>query len=497
MTSYDKSQENLELAAQEWAFRRVWLPSLGLRSSERRLLLGIVDLILINLALIFSLLISTDLLPSFSAILGPFKWFVTLTAVWFFVANIFDVYNLARAASTTYSVRTIGTVALITSIVYTAIPWLTPPMQNRSQLFLFVFFAIFMLVAWRILYAQFFVQPTFQRRSIIIGTGASGQALVTTLQKKLLGVDANPFRGTGYEILGFIEDNATNQEERVAGLPVLGSSQDVVSVVDKLHIDEVIIAMPNTQHMGPTLFEAILDCRELGVPVTKMTTVYERLTSRVPVEYASDDMEIAAGLDDNPFLRLYTAIKRLTDLIGAVLTLPFLLLLMPLVALGNLFTSPGPLFFKQVRVGRGGRPFHILKFRSMVPDAEKSQGATWAQSNDDRVTVIGRILRWSHLDELPQIINVLHGEMSLVGPRPERPEFVEKLAPRIPFYRARHCAKPGITGWAQIHQDYGDSIASAQEKLEYDLYYVKHISPILDLLIMLRTITKVVGLRGR
>lgn len=160
------------------------------------------------------------------------------------------------------------------------------------------------------------------------------------------------------------------------------------------------------------------------------------------------------------------------------------------------FLHRAPLFFKQTRVGRSGRPFSIIKFRSMVTDAEK-RGAMWAQAHDVRVTKIGRLLRWSHIDELPQIINVLRGEMSLVGPRPERPEFVEQLAPSIPFYRARHCTKPGITGWAQIHQDYGDTIEGAQEKLEYDLYYVKHASPILDMLIMLRTITKVVGLRGR
>jgi lipopolysaccharide/colanic/teichoic acid biosynthesis glycosyltransferase len=170
---------------------------------------------------------------------------------------------------------------------------------------------------------------------------------------------------------------------------------------------------------------------------------------------------------------------------------------MPAVWLGNRLWSPGPLFFCQKRVGRGGRPFTVIKYRSMVPDAEQECGAVWASEGDNRVTVFGSFLRKSHLDELPQVINVLRGEMSLVGPRPERPEFVGQLSELIPFYRARHCLRPGITGWAQIHQNYGDSIEGAKEKLEYDLYYTKHAGPMLDAIIILRTISKVLGLRGR
>jgi lipopolysaccharide/colanic/teichoic acid biosynthesis glycosyltransferase len=235
----------------------------------------------------------------------------------------------------------------------------------------------------------------------------------------------------------------------------------------------------------------------MGAPVVSMTTLYERLTGRVAVEHASQNIENATGQSDSAFLRMYGVAKRIVDLVGAFLAgIPFLILI-PFVMLANAFLSRGPLFFRQTRVGKGGKLFEVVKFRSMNPDAEDQSGAVWASEDDDRVTALGHWLRRTHLDELPQVINVIKGEMSLVGPRPERPEFVAALSQSIPFYRARHAVRPGITGWAQIHQDYGDSYERAKEKLEYDLYYLKRQSPVLDTEIILRTFTKVLGLKGR
>jgi lipopolysaccharide/colanic/teichoic acid biosynthesis glycosyltransferase len=216
----------------------------------------------------------------------------------------------------------------------------------------------------------------------------------------------------------------------------------------------------------------------------------------VAVEHASRDIELATGKPEGSFDRLYGVIKRCVDLAGSVIGLIVLAVLIPVVWLANRVSSPGPLYYRQERVGLGGKSFEMIKFRSMKPDAEIDE-AVWASAQDGRVTPIGRVLRGTHLDELPQAVNVLRGEMSLVGPRPERPEFVQKLSQTIPFYRARHCMKPGITGWAQVHQDYGDSVERAREKLEYDLYYVKRASSFLDLVIVLRTISKMVGFRGR
>ena len=476
---------------------RLPLPSLGLRVSERKLLLFVVDAFLVNCSLIASLFLFTELLPSLRAVVEVYKWFVTLTAVWLGVSAIFDVYDLARAASLGFSLRAAMPAAAVTAMFYSGIPWLTPPIEQRSQAFSFILIATLSVGIWRAFYARLFIQPTFQHRALIIGAGRSGRALVRALQAEHARSSANPFQGTGYVLLGFIDDNAVYQNEAVEHVPVLGGSQHLVDVARRLRVDEIIVSITHAHRIRPEMFEAILDCREMGFPITTMPTVYERLTGRVAVEHASRNVEIAAGQTSGPFFRFYRVFKRLIDVMLAISGVLVLLLLIPFVALANALASPGSLFFRQRRVGYAGRTFSLLKFRSMVPDAEEAQGAQWAQEADARVTPIGRWLRYTHLDELPQVINVLRGEMSIVGPRPERPEFVARLSRDIPFYRARHSVRPGITGWAQIHQNYGDSVEGAREKLEYDLYYVKHATPITDVVIILRTVSKVLSLQGR
>lgn len=477
---------------------RIQLPSLGLNTSERRLVLGAMDLLLLNLALVVALWVTTDMISGPEIFWQSAKWFITLSVVWLLLGPVFDIYNLARAASVSSSVTAIMATALFSSSLYLLIPWLTPPLVGRGQGYLFVALTILSLGTWRLLYARLFVQPTFHRRVLVIGAGESGQALVEALQSDYAQKDANPFRGTGYRVVGFVDDDQTLQRATVAGIPVLGTADSLLNLIQRFKVDEVVVAITYTNIINPRLMEAILDCREQGLPMTTMTTIYERLTGRVAVEHTGRNIELAGGaVQETPFVRLFSGLKRLVDLLGGFVGLIGLILAMPLVWLANRLASTGPLFFKQERVGLGGKPFMVIKFRSMVPNAEADTGAVWASTNDKRVTAVGNFLRKTHLDELPQVINVLRGEMSLVGPRPERPEFVQELSGYIPFYRVRHCVKPGITGWAQIHQDYGDSISGAQEKLEYDLYYVKHKTPLLDFLIMLRTISKVLGLRGR
>jgi exopolysaccharide biosynthesis polyprenyl glycosylphosphotransferase len=477
--------------------RRIRLPSLGLHASERRLLLRAADLLLLNASLVAALWLTTDLIPDLRALWSGAKWFITLSILWLMVAAVFDVYNLARAASVSAGVMAIMAAALLAGAVYMLIPWLTPPIVSRGQGYFFVALATTNLCAWRFFYARLFVQPTFHRRVLVVGAGESGRHLVEALQSDFARRDANPFRGTGYQVLGFVDDDPLLQGQRISGVAVVGGSADLTRLVQRFAINELVVAITYTNIINPGLMEAILDCREMGLPVINMTTIYERLTGRVAVEHMGRNVELAAGHRENAFWRLYQGMKRLGDLLGALVGLLLLLLAMPPVWLANRLASPGPLFFRQERVGLGGKPYTVIKFRSMIPEAEKEMGAVWAADNDERVTAVGRFLRQTHLDELPQMINVLRGEMSLVGPRPERPEFVEELSRQIPFYRARHCLKPGITGWAQIHQHYGDSLEGAQEKLEYDLYYVKNATPLLDVLILLRTISKVLGFKGR
>jgi exopolysaccharide biosynthesis polyprenyl glycosylphosphotransferase len=484
-------------AVEKRAGRRIGLPSLGLHASERLLLLRGMDLLLLNASLVAALWLTTNLIPGPSALWSGAKWFITLSILWLMVAAVFDVYNLARAASASAGVMAIMAAALLVGIAYMLIPWLTPPIVGRGQGYLFVVLATANLCAWRFFYARVFVQPTFHRRVLVVGAGESGRHLVEALQSDFARRDANPFRGTGYRVLGFVDDDPLLQGQRISGVSVVGGSADLTRLVQRFAINELVVAITYTNIINARLMEAILDCREMGLPVINMTTVYERLTGRVAVEHMGRNVELAAGHRENAFWRLYQGLKYVVDLVGALVGLLLLLLAIPPLWLANRLASPGPLFFRQERVGLGGQPYTVIKFRSMIPEAEKDMGAVWAADNDERVTAVGRFLRQTHLDELPQVINVLRGEMSLVGPRPERPEFIAELSRQIPFYRVRHCLKPGITGWAQIHQHYSDSLEGAQEKLEYDLYYVKNATPLLDVLILLRTISKVLGFKGR
>jgi exopolysaccharide biosynthesis polyprenyl glycosylphosphotransferase len=299
--------------------------------------------------------------------------------------------------------------------------------------------------------------------------------------------DANPYRGTGYELVGFIDDNPAYAGSTVEGIPVLGNQESLLPMAQALQIDEVIVAITHRHAIGDTLFDDLLRCRELGIHLSTMSTLYERLLGRVPVQHVGRDLTMALPSADASYHRLFALVKRLIDLAVGVAGLGVLALVIPCVALANRVGSPGPLFYRQVRVGRHGQPFQVIKFRSIIPDAEAVSGAVWASTGDDRITPVGRFLRRTRLDELPQFVNILRGEMSLIGPRPERPEFVEQLAATIPFYRARHAVRPGLTGWAQVQFRYGNSEDDARIKLEYDLYYVKHASFLLDLRIALQT----------
>ena len=227
-----------------------------------------------------------------------------------------------------------------------------------------------------------------------------------------------------------------------------------------------------------------------------MPAVYEEVLGRVPVEHLGQKWFLAPLWTNGNLPTVYRAAKRLMDVVLALMGLGILLALLPLIAVANRLGSRGPLFYSHERVGKGGQIFRIFKLRSMIPDAEQDGEAIWATADDPRITSVGRLLRRTRMDELPQLLNVLKGEMSIVGPRPERPQFVEDLQKQIPFYRTRLSVKPGLTGWAQIKYPYGNSVQDALAKLQYDLYYIKRRSLFLDLLIMLRTVKVILTFRG-
>ncbi len=473
--------------------RRGWT---SLQFSERKLVLLVVDLVILNGALL--LMLSLWPAPVFARMVERFPWYaLLLSGIWLIISTFFNVYDLAKAASAVHSIWGAGAAVLITQAIYILIPYLTPVLPNRrTQIVIFFLAALLGITLWRFIYATVFTQPSFRHRALVIGAGWSGETLVKAIQETST-QSGNPYLGTGYELLGFVDDDPAKQELEIEGVPVLGTGEDLIRLVKELEPDEIIIAITHSQRINPGLFQAILACYEMGIPITTMAMLYERMTGRVPVQHAGQDLTVLLPITRPSGFRFYLALRRVADILTALPGLLLVGMLTPFVWLGNQLTDPGSVFYTQTRVGENGKLFQIIKFRSMVMDAEAETGVVWAQEDDPRITPMGRILRRTRLDELPQFWNVLKGEMSLIGPRPERPELVRKLTQEIPFYGLRHAVKPGITGWAQVRYRYGASTEDAFVKLQYDLYYIKHLGPFIDFAVLIKTIQVVFGMKGR
>jgi exopolysaccharide biosynthesis polyprenyl glycosylphosphotransferase len=269
-----------------------------------------------------------------------------------------------------------------------------------------------------------------------------------------------------------------------------------MNFVRRDRISELVITA--THNLPGETFQAVMDAYENGITVVPMPLLYEGITGRVPVEHVNNDWAVVLlpiKNTDGAF-DPYPAFKRLMDIVFALVGLAVFALLLPFIALLLWLDSHGSIFYTQERIGRNGCTFRVYKLRSMIPDAEAKTGAVFSRQGDPRVTRVGRLLRKTRLDEVPQLINVLRGDMSLIGPRPERPEHVIRLQQKIPFYRTRLIVRPGLTGWAQVRYDYGSNDDDALVKLQYDLYYIRHQSLILDINIMLRTVGKVLSMSG-
>jgi len=439
----------------------------------------------------------------------PF-WFLLLSILWLPLAHVFDVYDLRVASRFHTAAPAVFKAAAITCVIYLLIPYLPPALPtSRLSLFSFFFFTFFLLLAGRSLYLLILAQPFFHRRVLIIGADWAGRLIAQTLAE---------YGNETYRIVGFVDDDPAKRERMVEvgereegwkveggrGMPsnlhfpssifVLGDRYTLPDLVRQHRTTTLILA--TTHEVNGELLQILMDCLELGVEIIPMPVLYEQLTGQVPVKHIGGNWYVAMPIHHPGTGALWPLIKRVMDIVLAGLGLFFLGLALPLVAAAIYLDCPGPIFYTQERVGKGGHIFKIYKFRSMVPEAERGK-AVWAQERDPRVTRVGRILRRTHLDELPQFLNILKGEMSAVGPRPERPEFVEELAREIPFYRVRHAVKPGMAGWGLVKQGYGSSKEDALLKLQYDLYYIKHQSVWLDVVILLKTIVDMFTFRGR
>lgn len=471
-------------ARQLWGSRRF-----ALHVSERRLLLAAGDLLLVNGAAVLSFWTWTaragELFgPDYLGAQAP--WFAGISAAWMLAGRLAGLYDPHLAARRLWTGRQVLAVAGAHLAAYLALFFLsTPGSLPRAFFLVYLLSATVGILAWRWFYATTFTLPRFRRRALVVGAGWAGHTILTTMLKA--GVP-------DYEILGLIDDDPAKSELTVEGIPVVGTSRDLPRVSAAMAADELIVAITGAISSG--LYQSLARCQEMGLRVVRMPDVYEEITRRVPVEHAGEWWLIDSFSTSTTHMWSHRAIRRGLDLAAGLVLGAVLLVVLPPVAAAIKATSPGPVFYRQVRVGRGGRPFTMVKFRSMVADAERDGAPQWAVEGDPRVTPVGRFLRRLRLDELPQVINVLRGEMSLVGPRPERPEIVEELQEKIPYYRARLLVKPGVTGWAQINYRYGNSVRDALVKLEYDLYYIKNQSIWLDLLILARTVGVVLGFKG-
>jgi len=296
----------------------------------------------------------------------------------------------------------------------------------------------------------------------------------------------------GIDIVGFIDPDPARLGMPLINPGVIGTVDDIPSIVRARGVHRVVVSLGDAR--GKLPMGTLLDMKLDGVTFDHLATVYEELTGKIAVRNLRPSWLIFnAGFRKS---RAGRAAKRLFDVAAGLAGLTIAAPLLALVAVAVKLTSRGPALYSQQRVGQHGRLFTVYKFRSMRQDAEAGTGAVWAQKNDARVTRIGRFIRRTRLDEMPQLWNVLAGDMSLVGPRPERPEFVKRLSEEIPFYGQRHVVRPGLTGWAQVRYTYGSSVEDAMEKLQHDLFYIKHLSMTLDLLIILSTVKTVVMRKG-
>ncbi|MDR3214240.1 MAG: TIGR03013 family PEP-CTERM/XrtA system glycosyltransferase [Azoarcus sp.] len=322
----------------------------------------------------------------------------------------------------------------------------------------------------------------FAPRILVIGTGEDA----LEVQRILL----HPEQGR-VEVQGFFSPGS--KDESVVDAAKIISSGSLTNVVRQLKIDEIIVAV--RERRGSTLpVRELLDCKLLGVRIFDLSLFHERVRRQVRLDSLRTSWLIYGDGFQQSLRQVF--VKRVFDLAVGIALLAAAAPLMLVTALLIAFEDRGPVFYRQERVGLGGQIFRVIKFRSMGLDAEKDGKPIWASSNDGRITRVGRIIRWLRIDELPQLLNVLMGDMSLVGPRPERPYFVDRLAREISFYGTRHCVKPGLTGWAQVRYQYGSSVDDAVQKLQYDLYYVKNHTLVLDTLVLLETVHVVLTGKG-
>ena len=453
--------------------------------SERRVLLKLMDIT----SMLFGLYLVGNIFDFeyFRITADNWEWIFVLVIYYMLLANVFELYDLQKSSKFETIFPDVLIVSSVTTLFYMLTPFFTPVLpDNRLQIVYFLFAVTLSVLIWRWAYIFFITSPVFNKRYLIVGN---------LPQIKLIH-DVIIETSNTSTVVGYIQVNEQSEPpEDFPEIPEI-KEDELKEVVRKNRISEIIIAHNGRGEFKKSLFQDLIILLESGIPIKEYAHVYEQLTNRVPVQYIGNEFYRYFPFSRTNKNRLYLSFNRLLDILAGVLGIIFCIVLIPFIFIGNKIGNKGSLFYTQKRTGRNGIPFNIYKFRSMVTNAE-ADGAKWATENDRRITPFGKFLRKSRLDEIPQFYNVLRGNMSLIGPRPERPEFVAELSGYFPFYETRHIVKPGITGWAQVSIAYGASKEDSLKKLQYDLYYIKHRSFFLDLRIIVKTLSTVLFYRGR
>ncbi|MFI1745835.1 sugar transferase [Thalassobellus sediminis] len=453
--------------------------------SERKVLLRVFDIVSILLVLYF--VSNTFDFVYFTINKENWRWVFVLILYISLFGTIFELYDLQKSSRLEKVIANIILTASVTVLFYFLTPFFTPILpDNRLQILYFYFAILCALFFWRLAYITFIVSPRFYKKVLIVGETSNIQTIV----KAFKGADPN------YKIVGFINCEVRKSAKiKFKGIVEYNPKQ-IYQVIKDENISEIVIASYNSESITQEIYKDLITLLEGGFSIKEYTQVYEDMTYRVPVQFVGKDFYKYFPFSRSNQNKMYQFFHRFFDVVISFLGVLCGIILLPFVFLGNLIGNTGPLFYYQERIGKNGNLFKIIKFRTMVTNAEKN-GAVWAKKNDIRITPFGKFLRNSRLDEVPQFLNILKGDMSLIGPRPERPYFVRELSQTLPFYETRHIIKPGLTGWAQVNTRYGSSVDDSLLKLQYDLYYIKHKSFFLDINILIKTISTIIFFRGQ
>ncbi len=448
-------------------------------------------LIIVEAALVYGSIVGTMLLrvgtedAQFELVIRNGFWKAGL-ATFFCLAGfyLFDLYDFVvmhdRRELVLRLVQALGLAWIVLALSFYLFPVL---MLGRSISIIALPLALFLMVGWRVVMHWVLGKPWFGEKILIVGSGDSAVEIAREVLSR---------RHAGYHIVGFVGTDSEEVGKSLINPRVIGVTDELGAVVKRENVDRIVVAMGERRGQFPT--DKLLQLSLAGhVSIEEGAAFYERITGRVSLSMIRPSWLIFTGPGRKAKLASVSrsVVHRLAALVGAILSLPIVIVTAILIKLD----SRGPVFYRQERVGKNGRTFVLAKFRSMRVDAE-ADGPVWASKGDDRTTRVGRVIRKIRVDEIPQFWNILKGEMSFVGPRPERPHFVAQLAQEIPYYEQRHLIAPGLTGWAQIKYPYGASIEDARQKLQYDLFYIKNHSLVFDAIIVFETIKIILFGRG-